>query len=146
MKVTVECYSGRNADERPVRFWLGATGYQAEAVLDQWYEPENIFYKVRAVDGNHYILRQQNPTSDRRWELVSFRQAGIRAKHPEFSNGHPHLASVPCKIESTHEYASERQKGSRDVGLDKLVRIAEQKPALVRLNPTLSREPVLKHG
>ena len=83
MKLTVECYSGRKADERPVRFRLGERKYQVEAVLDQWYDPESVFYKVRADDGNLYILRLQTSTPDGQWELVSFRQAGIGAMHPD---------------------------------------------------------------
>ena len=35
MKLRVECYSGRRADERPVRFWLEGSEYRVEAVLDQ---------------------------------------------------------------------------------------------------------------
>ncbi len=76
MKLTVECYAGRKADERPVRFWLSGTQYQVEAVLDQWYDPKGIAYKVRADDGNLYILRQETSTPDGEWNLVSFRQAG----------------------------------------------------------------------
>lgn len=74
MKVTVECYSGRKADERPVRFWLGERQYQVEAVLDQWYDPESISYKVRAEDGHLYVVRQRTSTPQGEWELVSFRQ------------------------------------------------------------------------
>ncbi len=74
MKLNVECYSGRKADERPVRFRLEGREYFVKAVLDQWYEPESIFYKVRADDGNFYILRQRTSTPDRAWDLVSFRQ------------------------------------------------------------------------
>ena len=37
MRLRVECYSGRKADERPVRFQLGERGYLVEEVLDQWY-------------------------------------------------------------------------------------------------------------
>ena len=76
MKLRVECYSGRRADERPIRFWFEGNEYRVEAVLDQWYDPEAIFYKVRADDGNLYILRQQTSTPDGQWELVSFRRAG----------------------------------------------------------------------
>jgi uncharacterized protein (UPF0128 family) len=75
MKLTVQCYSGRKADERPIRFCLEGREYQIEAVLDQWYGPEQVFYKVRADDGNLYILRQQTSTPDGQWELVSFREA-----------------------------------------------------------------------
>ena len=74
MKLNVECYSGRKADERPVRFLLGGRQYQVETVLDQWYDPQRVFYKIRADDGNLYIVRQQTSTADWTWELVSFRQ------------------------------------------------------------------------
>jgi len=76
MKLTVESYSGRKADERPVRFRLGERQFEVEAVLDQWYDQESVFYKVCADDGNLYIRRQQTSTPDGQWELVSFRQAG----------------------------------------------------------------------
>ena len=78
MDLKVECYAGRKADERPIRFWLEAKPYLVEAVLDQWYDPESIFYKVRADDGNLYILRQWTSTPDRAWDLVSFRRTGER--------------------------------------------------------------------
>ncbi len=74
MKLSVECYAGRKADERPIRFQLEGRHYLVETVLDQWYDPESIFYKVRADDGNLYILRQQTSTPDGVWDLVSFRQ------------------------------------------------------------------------
>jgi hypothetical protein len=74
MKLNVECYSGRKADERPVRFWLEGRQYVVETVVDQWYDPESIFYKVRAEDGNLYILRQETSTPNGTWDLVSFRQ------------------------------------------------------------------------
>jgi hypothetical protein len=76
MKLNVECYSGRKADERPVRFRLEGREHFVEAVLDQWYDPGSIIYKVRADDGNFYILRQQTSTPDGMWDLVSFRQSG----------------------------------------------------------------------
>lgn len=65
---------GRKADERPVRFFLDGREYRVETVLDQWYDPEHISYKLRADDANLYILRQQTSTPDGQWELVSFRQ------------------------------------------------------------------------
>ena len=74
MKLNVECYSGRKADERPVRFWLEGRQYVIRAVLDQWYDPESIFYKVRADDGNLYVLRQETSMPEGTWDLVSFWQ------------------------------------------------------------------------
>lgn len=74
MKLEVECYSGRKVEEKPVRFRLDEQAYLVEEVLDQWYGPEEVFYKVRADDGNLYILKQQTSTPDGTWSLVSFRQ------------------------------------------------------------------------
>ena len=61
MILRVRSYSGRKADERHVRFQLGDHEYVVEEVVDQWYGPD-AFFKVRADDGNLYIL------STRAWE------------------------------------------------------------------------------
>lgn len=74
IKLEVDCYSGRKADERPVRFRLEERQYVVEEVLDQWYGPDHAFYKVRADDGNLYILRRETSTPDGAWHLVSSRQ------------------------------------------------------------------------
>jgi len=79
MRLDVECYSGWKADERPVRFSLDGHSYQVEEVLDQWYGTESTFFKVRADDGNLYILRQQTSIPDGSWDLVSFRQASEKS-------------------------------------------------------------------
>ena len=74
MRLDVECYSGRKADEKPVRFSLDGHSYLVEEVLDQWYGTGSTFFKVRANDGNLYILRQNTSTAERAWSLESFRQ------------------------------------------------------------------------
>ena len=76
VKLEVDCYSGRKADERPVRFRLEGRQYLVEEVLDQWYGPQDAFYKIRADDGNLYILRRESssPEGEGAWHLVSFRQ------------------------------------------------------------------------
>ena len=73
MKVEVECYAGRIADERPVNFRLDGHLYIVEEVLDQWYGPEHLFFKVQTDDRNVYILRHQTSVPNGEWELVSFR-------------------------------------------------------------------------
>lgn len=73
MKLKVECYGGWKADERPVRFDLGERSFLVEEVLDQWYGPEARFFKVRADDGNLYILRHRSAGADDNWSLESFR-------------------------------------------------------------------------
>jgi hypothetical protein len=76
MELKVECYSGYRADERPLRFsFPGRTGtprYEVTKVLDQWYGVGYQCFKVRADDGNIYILRHQE--MEDRWLLDSFRR------------------------------------------------------------------------
>jgi len=74
MKLEVECYSGFKADERPVRFRLDERHYLVEEIVDQWYGTQDVFYKVRADDGNLYILARETSTPEGAWHLVSFRQ------------------------------------------------------------------------
>ena len=74
MRLEVECYAGHKADERPVRFRLDEHVYVVEEVVDQWYGPDDIFFKLRADDGNLYILRRRASAPNGEWDLVSFRQ------------------------------------------------------------------------
>ena len=76
MHVQVECYAGRKAEERPVRFRLDEHEYTVEEVLDTWYGPEHVFFKIRADAGCLYILRHRTSVPDGDWELVSFREPG----------------------------------------------------------------------
>jgi len=73
MKLEVFCYSGYKVDERPVRFRLGGCEYSVDEVLDQWYGPEDVYFRVRADDGNLYILRRRASTPEGEWSLESFR-------------------------------------------------------------------------
>lgn len=72
----VECYAGYKADERPLRFrpfaGRGCTR-EIREILDQWYGVGYRCFKVRADDGNLYILRHDE--SHDQWTLDSFRQA-----------------------------------------------------------------------
>ncbi len=75
MELQVSCYAGRKADERPVRFQMNGREHVVEEILDQWYGPEDVFFKVRSDDGNVYILRHDTSVPDGKWELVAFRQS-----------------------------------------------------------------------
>ncbi|HWR51785.1 MAG TPA: hypothetical protein VN428_11800 [Bryobacteraceae bacterium] len=70
MRVRVETYSGYKADERPVRFHMGDSVYEVESVDDQWYSPGASWFRVKASDGNIYILRHD---SGHVWTVQSFR-------------------------------------------------------------------------
>lgn len=58
----VQCYAGRKDDERPVRFRVGDRDYIVEEIIEQWYGPDDSFYKARADDGNVYLLRRRTST------------------------------------------------------------------------------------
>jgi len=73
MRLRVVCNSGRKADERPLRFQLGDREYFVEEVVDQWSGPDDTFFKVRACDGNLYVLRRRSSTPAGEWSLESFR-------------------------------------------------------------------------
>jgi len=74
MKLRVQCHSGRKEEERPVRFQLGERDYMVEEIVDQWYGPDDAFFKVRADDGNLYILRRRTSTAEEEWSLEAFRE------------------------------------------------------------------------
>lgn len=69
--VTVECYAGHRADERPLRFTLGGRHYEVAEVDDQWYSPDSKYFRVRADDGNLYVLRHEERHDV--WTLEAFR-------------------------------------------------------------------------
>lgn len=71
VRVEVQC---QKAEERPLRFAVNNREYLVDEVLDHWYGPEHTFFKLRADDGNVYILRHQTSAAHADWELVSFRQ------------------------------------------------------------------------
>jgi hypothetical protein len=48
----VVCYSGRKEDQRPLPIQLDDHEYFVEQVVDQWYGPNDAYFKVRAVHGN----------------------------------------------------------------------------------------------
>ncbi len=73
MRVAVECYAGYKADERPQQFTIRGRQFEVVEVLDRWYDPEAVFFRVRADDGNLYILRHDERVGD--WTLESFRAA-----------------------------------------------------------------------
>jgi len=69
----VECHAGYRADERPLRFTLSGNVYDVEDVEDRWYSPGASFFRVRAGDGNRYVLRHDEVQDT--WSLEAFRAA-----------------------------------------------------------------------
>lgn len=68
----VHCYSGYKADERPVWFeWLGVRR-DVEAILDRWYGPDHMYFKVRTSDGAVYLLSHNE--HDDRWDIQALQR------------------------------------------------------------------------
>ena len=63
---------GRRRTSGPCVFNWESRDYMVDEVLDQWYGPDEVFFKVRTDDGNLYILRRS--ISADAWTLESFRQ------------------------------------------------------------------------
>jgi hypothetical protein len=70
-EISVECYAGYKGDQRPLRFTLGKNVHAVEAVEDQWYSPGATYFRVRADDGNRYVLHHDE--IEDRWTLSAFR-------------------------------------------------------------------------
>ena len=69
--VRVDCYSGYKADERPVRFYLGERSLEVSEVQDKWYSPGVTYFRLKAEDGNVYVLKHDEAQDV--WILESFR-------------------------------------------------------------------------
>ena len=72
--VTVECYSGYKANERPVAFIFHGERLEISEILDRWYEggiepgrPIVDYFKVKA-EGDVYILRYTAETET--WSVM----------------------------------------------------------------------------
>jgi hypothetical protein len=74
MQVRVQCGLTVGGAGRPIRFELDGADYLVEEVLDQWDGTDCHFLKLRANDGNLYILRHCLSGTDDSWSLTSFRK------------------------------------------------------------------------
>ena len=70
-EMRVQCYSGYKADERPERFVFGGHEYEVRELDGQWYSPDATYFRVRAQDGNYYVLRHDIGQDS--WTLDGFR-------------------------------------------------------------------------
>ena len=84
--IRVECYAGYRADEHPLRFVLRGRTFEVVDVEDRWYSPGAIYFRVRAEDGNFYILRHDEGMDV--WTLDGFRtgrESASRMNAPELT-------------------------------------------------------------
>jgi hypothetical protein len=71
--ILVECYAGYRAEQRPLRFTIRGRVFEVQEVEDQWYAPDALYFRVRADDGNFYVLRHDEAQDG--WTLDAFRAA-----------------------------------------------------------------------
>lgn len=72
-EIRVECHAGYRADEHPLRFELRGRRFEVDLVEDRWYSPNATYFRVRAHDGNFYVLRHDELRDA--WTLDAFRAA-----------------------------------------------------------------------
>ena len=72
-EIRIQCYAGYRADQRPLRFELRGRCFEVEDVDGQWYSPGATYFRVRAHDGNFYVLRHDELQDA--WTLDAFRAA-----------------------------------------------------------------------
>jgi hypothetical protein len=71
IQIRVESHAGYRADEYPLRFVLRERPFEVVEVEDRWYSPATTYFRVRADDGNFYILRHDEGMDV--WTLDAFR-------------------------------------------------------------------------
>jgi hypothetical protein len=71
IQMHVQCYSGYRADERPQRFVFRGREYEVQDLDGQWHSPDATYFRVRAQDGNYYVLRHDIGQDS--WTLDGFR-------------------------------------------------------------------------
>lgn len=77
MEIRVESYAGYRDQEEPWAFWLGERQLEVAELIDRWLSPEHRYFKLRATDGDFYILRYDEAQGI--WELGAFTRSQTTA-------------------------------------------------------------------
>jgi hypothetical protein len=72
MTIAVECYAGYRGEQEPRAFTIGSRRLEVVSVEDRWSGPDYRCFRVRASDGDTYVLRRDD-TADA-WTLGAFRR------------------------------------------------------------------------
>ena len=71
LTVGVECYAGHRGEQTPRTLILGDRRIAVKEVLDAWLAPEHRYFKLRAAEGDTYLVRHDEQSNT--WELTMFR-------------------------------------------------------------------------
>jgi len=66
----VKCYSGYRANERPISFTIKNREILVKEIIDRWYSPGCLYFKVKDENNHKYILKYDE-TQDL-WTLEFF--------------------------------------------------------------------------
>jgi hypothetical protein len=83
-EIRVQCHSGYRADEYPLQFTFHGREFEVANLDGQWYSPDATYFRVRAQDGNFYVLRHDAGQDS--WTLDGFRAARaneVDDRHPQ---------------------------------------------------------------
>lgn len=57
MTLTVKCYSGYKADERPISFNLDGQDFHIDQIIDSWVGEDHQYWKVETDTNERYLLK-----------------------------------------------------------------------------------------
>ena len=73
-ELRVKCYAGYRPGQRPSQFILRGREFDVTELDGLWHSPDATYFRVRADDGNFYVLRHDEREDF--WTLD-----GLRAAH-----------------------------------------------------------------
>jgi hypothetical protein len=71
LSIGVECYAGHRGEQTPRTLILGDRRIAVVEVLDARLAPEHRYFKLKAADGDTYLVRHDERSDT--WELTMFR-------------------------------------------------------------------------
>ena len=75
LTIRVECYAGHRGEQTPRTLILGDRRIEVAEVLDAWLAPDHRYFKLRATDGDTYLVRHDERSDS--WELTMFRAESV---------------------------------------------------------------------
>ena len=67
--IDVRCYAGYRGEEAPRSFVVGEEEMRVKEIVQAWRTPQARYFRVRAGDGDLYVLRHQE--RDDLWQLIA---------------------------------------------------------------------------
>jgi len=75
LSIRVECYAGHRGEQTPRTLILGDRRIAVAEVLDAWLAPDHRYFKLKAADGDTYLVRHDERSDT--WELTMFRSKRV---------------------------------------------------------------------